>query len=382
MDGFADLTTAADADTVQVERAVFTSDRSPMGVGYRLVAASPGITRDEKREIVQCAPSHGSLCDDSPDAAALASFGLSSGRRCLLISRHAGVEQTGRGGYRVHTHVLVLAPEAFERFSCDPFSVERAALAEIGEGEFAIPRASLAPITLHFPADMTRIPVDISESSAEESGVLRLEWALAALLGRRMALIVGSPTPCALMELAIRLTPIARRRDLSASFGLKPSPARRFDLVLSEANPREIERITNDSDISAMCWNTTPTQAAGDYDVWLRFVRESIQQRRLPELTRIVDELKQDCSAELLAHVVRVAEAPVLVAAARATLLDELERDCLKAAASERTPGHLVDRLRDAVKKRRERLAEEAKQKAEEADQEAKDAVPAVQNTN
>ena len=70
---------------VQVERAVFTSMRSPMGEGYRIVAASNGICADERREILRCAPSHGSLCDSSPGATGLASFGLDNGRRCIFL---------------------------------------------------------------------------------------------------------------------------------------------------------------------------------------------------------------------------------------------------------------------------------------------------------
>src|SRR5690606_38204025 len=88
--------------TAALDRAVFTSIRSPMGSGYQVVAASAGVSADEKREITQRAPSHGNLCDNTPDAEALAAFVLRSQRHCVFLSRHAGAEPSGRGGYRIH----------------------------------------------------------------------------------------------------------------------------------------------------------------------------------------------------------------------------------------------------------------------------------------
>ncbi|MEW6253059.1 MAG: hypothetical protein AB1716_20665, partial [Planctomycetota bacterium] len=86
-----------------LDQAVFTSLRSRVARGYRIVAASAGLSEDERRELVQRAPSHGNLLDSSAAAAACAGWLLRSGRYCLLSVGHDGPEPSGRGGLRVVT---------------------------------------------------------------------------------------------------------------------------------------------------------------------------------------------------------------------------------------------------------------------------------------
>ena len=94
LDGFWGDTSA---DAVTCDQAIFTSIFSPTGTGYRLVSASKGLLQDEKQCIIAHSPSHDGLCDPSPDAEGCCFYELPSGRYAIAHSRHAGVEQSGRG---------------------------------------------------------------------------------------------------------------------------------------------------------------------------------------------------------------------------------------------------------------------------------------------
>ena len=45
------------------DQAIFTSIRTPMGEGYRIIAASRGVRPEEKQLITRRSPSHGALCE-------------------------------------------------------------------------------------------------------------------------------------------------------------------------------------------------------------------------------------------------------------------------------------------------------------------------------
>ncbi len=176
---------ASAAGTVLAEQAVFTSIRSPWGRGYRIVAASAGISPDEKREIVQRAPSHQSLCDASPQGRGLASFAMQSGRRCVFLTQNAGVEHSARGDFRVHTHVLVLEPAAYRCLGCDPLAAAAAARAALGDAWLNDqPPPALARLTLdaHAGGEEAGPPV-APEAGDVESLLTILSW---LLQGRRV----------------------------------------------------------------------------------------------------------------------------------------------------------------------------------------------------
>ena len=50
------------ATELACDQAIFTSIRTPMGEGYRIIAASRGLRPHEKQAITRSSPSHDSLC--------------------------------------------------------------------------------------------------------------------------------------------------------------------------------------------------------------------------------------------------------------------------------------------------------------------------------
>ena len=111
---------------ITCDQAVFTSVRTPTGEGYRIIAASRGLTAEEKRAITQNAPSHNGLYDQSASARAVAFYPLPTGRLCAACPCSAGSEHTGRGGTRVYTFSVIFAAEDFPAIRFNPFHIFRA----------------------------------------------------------------------------------------------------------------------------------------------------------------------------------------------------------------------------------------------------------------
>src|SRR5687768_1022640 len=111
-----------------VEQAIFTSARTARSAGYHLVAASSGISEVDARELAAWGPSHDSLLETGSAAVSVNFHRLPSGAYCISQSTPEGPEFSGRGGVRVYTQALVMAPEALARFANNPFAVLRAAL--------------------------------------------------------------------------------------------------------------------------------------------------------------------------------------------------------------------------------------------------------------
>jgi hypothetical protein len=354
------------AGAVEVEQAIFTSIRSPMGQGYRLVAVSSGIATDEKREIVQRAPSHGSLCDPSPTATGLASYHLSSGRRCIFFSRNAGIEQTARGGCRVHTHVLVLEPGTFRRFKCDPLALEAVARLASDTDSGQVPPVHLERLRLLGEAtEAVDLEPGVTPSPATAD---RAVYILSAVLAERRTLVVGVPTPRQVLGLVLGATPMAAREQLSLSYGLKFSPSRGFQLIFAEADRGEAELIVHDHEIDLFRWDLSPPQASSPFAVWLRFARQCWLSGRADEINGLAAQLARRCSADALERIAALHTAIERLRTADLGLVDRLVREHAWTISDTEAHAGLLDRFRAAVVARRADL-EEAARESSAADQ-------------
>ena len=352
------LSVAPDVRPVTVEQAVFTSIRSPMGQGYRLVAPSPGLLPDEKREIVQRAPSHGNL----RGSAGLASFTLRSGRHCVFICRDAGVEQTARGGYRIHTHALVLDPAAYRRFGADPFRVEAAALRAIDPKVFERPPTAMTskPLALE-PAtcDADTKPFDADHVD----GALRL---LAAVLNRERLLIVDMPAARDVLRWVLSATPAAYRPGLSFSYGLKYAPARKFQVVSTELDATRRARIANDEHVDVLSWPDQPPTAKALTD-WCEFVRDWHTAGRMTDIAALADELTAEDTPDALRRVTSITRDLERIAEADQAQLDTLATRHPRDAESTDAYACRLKTLHEEIAHRREEL-EQAEDEADSTD--------------
>jgi len=264
---------------ISSQQVIFTSIRSPTGQGYRIIAASPGVKPEEKTEIIQRSPSHGSLCDASERAVGLIAYPLSTGRYCVACCTHAGVEHTARGGLRVYTHVAVLDPADFDAVRADPAHVHAAMLARLREdGPMLTPPPSLEPLTLNImlpfpPAEETQETDENNAGleSANEKGSDPIlcedalsgeprssEPALDPFLtgvaadveaGKRV-IVVGATDPMATLRALMEILPFEARRRLSSSVGLTYSPGRRLQLTILPGEGPELRRLVAGQDIA------------------------------------------------------------------------------------------------------------------------------------
>lgn len=347
------------------EQALFTSIPSPLGRGYRIVAASPGLTADERREIVRCAPAHGGLCDPHPDATGLASFTLPSGRRCLFLARHDGIEQTARGGYRVWTRVLVLAPADYLRFGADPLAVA-AAVPPPDPRPLRSPPPTLPPLPLAATAPPGSRPAhSTAPPPADVPRILRI---LAAALEQRPLLVTGAPQPAAVLRWTLDALPAAQRALLSVSCGLRCSPTRRFALILGEAQPGEIEALLLAAPRDVVPWSASPPRPGGPFAAWLRLAALSWEQGRADALRRLTDRLVQATPAAALARIAALALDLARVPEADAGLLDALGRQHAAERPDNEVHADLLDAFGKAVAARRAALAPADAERSASAD--------------
>jgi hypothetical protein len=281
---------------IRVEQAIFTSVRSRMGSGYRLIAASPGLTAAERREITQRSPSHGNLIAPGSAAHGLSSYLLSSGRRAVALSRFAGFEHTARGGQRVHTHVVVLSGGDFRRCQCDPLRIRHALLRTVGDQPLLDPPQTLDQTSLSLngvrPAKealtaLTQVPPQFAE---------RLSALLAHMLARHCAAVVGGPEPEDVVARLLSAVPLGVREDLSLSWGLKFSASRRFGIVFVGGTSAETQRVIHGQDVVLFDWNAPPAPEPSPHRAWLGFARRYWESGRTGELDRLCARLTNEAT--------------------------------------------------------------------------------------
>lgn len=247
------------ATTVTCDQAIFTSVRSIMGEGYRIIAASAGVQADEKIEITRRSPSHGGLVSDDPGAVGLEAYALPSGRHCVAYCCHAGCEHTARGGQRVYTHAVVLEQEAWRAMQANPLTIH-AALAQYvqSKGPMLKPAARLEKIPLSVivpaPCEPAAAGDDSGSVCTHDNGHVATadipltraaECARAAaeeLLSGRQLILLDAPNPLGLLEKVLLSIPLDMRDTLDVSAGIKYSPARKIRLVLTTESHLELQR--------------------------------------------------------------------------------------------------------------------------------------------
>lgn len=251
---------------IYAEQAIFTSVRSQTGAGYRIIAASGGLKPEERQEITQRSPSHASLSDDSPTAEALAVYSLRTGRYCVSWSRHAGVEHTARGGYRVHTHVAVLEKTAYRDFDYHPVRVHSAVLDALGPEPLLEPPANLDPLVLPDPSASAGRWLSAVGIGCDRDLVLQVA---AVLLEGQPLVVVGAKDSIATLDAAIAVLPLAIRTDISISVGMRFSPARQTHLTLLAGDDPQARQLTRGRNVHWLDVSGTgpspaqPTHATG-----------------------------------------------------------------------------------------------------------------------
>ncbi len=308
MDPVTVLSSAGPAPYVRAERAVFTSARSLMGEGYRLIACSPGLTTEHKQELTRRCPSHGGLSADSNGAGggrAWASLALESGGHAVIASCAAGSEHSGRGGSRIYSRIAVLTDADFARFFCDPMRVRATLKPWEDEPPLAGPVNCLAPLNMTPPGNSREARSAGLAWRSLPTDALRLGWILRVMLERRPVIVNNAPTPDIAMRHLLAATPVAVRRTLSISVGLTYAPSRPVRVAFVQAPTAALQRWGAGADAVVVDWTAPVECGASRFDPWLELVMELWSAGRLGDLDRLSNSLRARDTAE---HLSRVAE--------------------------------------------------------------------------
>jgi hypothetical protein len=233
-------TDGARAATIRCDQAIFTSVRTPMGQGYRLVASSPGLSAAEKQTITRQSPSHGGLCCDDESATGVAFYPLPGGRLCASVSCTAGREQTGRGGPRIYTRLLAFDADEFARFAYNPFNIFRAMTALDLNKPILNPETTLPAMAL--PTDAT----PSTEATSRATELVGADWVtyILGLVQRGEHVIVAAEDDQSyVLETTLQALPGTARASVSIASGLQFSMARTFTLTSVTGDTSSIERI-------------------------------------------------------------------------------------------------------------------------------------------
>lgn len=103
------------------EQAIFSSESGPSKQGYRLVAHSSGVSKDQVNCLTQWGPSHGSLLSDGLDFESLNYHPL--GEEYVAISRtvYGGPEYSQRGSFQIFTRSILLKRELLAQYDNNPW---------------------------------------------------------------------------------------------------------------------------------------------------------------------------------------------------------------------------------------------------------------------
>ncbi len=295
------------------DQVVFTSVRSGIAEGYRIIAASPGVQPAEKVEITRRSPSHGGLTDDDPGAVGLESYTLPTKRHCVAYCCYAGSEHTARGGQRVYTHAIILDRQAWRQFQANPVAVHALLARQVeSTGPVLKPAGRLEKISLAPQARATNIAASISGTASADIMDLALT-AAGDLLGGRTSVLCGAANPYRLMEKVLLSLPLEVRETLNSSIDIRFSPARKMRLVLTAEPKPELQRriaglnirLRNAGSNAASSPAVEPPTA---FAAWEQLLRRWWREGRREDIHRLTGELCRGISSDALNRIATICE--------------------------------------------------------------------------
>ena len=223
-------------EMVGIEQAVFTSARTDRGVGYQVVATSPGVAKADRRELTIWGPSHDSLLETGADAVSFNFFPLPSGSFCISRTTPVGWEYSGRGGTRVYTHCLVVPAKILLQCANHPLALARAAAV-----------AGAFDVQAEVPSALKTLDFTGAAPAGRQASLAQL---IAQVGARQMAMLVQSvltaactvaASGCASAEQLIAwlldCLPLECRTAISFSTGLRYSSRRPFRILPLPRDP-------------------------------------------------------------------------------------------------------------------------------------------------
>jgi len=265
-----------------IEHAIFTSAQTDRCDGYQIVSASSGICEEDVKNLSVWGPSHGSLIDNRRDASSTNFHQLPSGAYCISQTEAAGPEYSGRRGFRVYTHSLIVPSDVIARFANNPFSIIRAATAK-GAMEVCqeIPK-KLEPFELvggSYAVDSALLMQIVEDVKTDRLA----EFIQAAIESER--LVIAGRFAEELIALLFNCLPVECRTNFSFTTGLKCSSRRSFRLGVAPAHKARRRRIQNRYGVTFFDLSDAPSDKP-DVGGWSRFIFQVIETGRTSFLAK------------------------------------------------------------------------------------------------
>lgn len=271
-----------------IEQAIFTSAKTSAGDGYRLVAASPGVSPQEAAELAHWGPSHDSLSDAGISAASVNFHRLASGRYCVSKTQNAGSEYSGRTGLRVYSHLLVLSADELARFANNPFAILRAAAAQgLLQPKESVP-AKLDPARL--AGKTSAVDQAVIKEVIAKHGVRTLAGLIDGALRSGRLFVIAPQGRLQLISALLNCLPVELRTQMTFSTGLRFSPRRPYRILGAGELSPEIRRLRREPGI-AVCDVQTRT-AAPPRAAWARFAEQALPERRLARFVEAIENCR------------------------------------------------------------------------------------------
>lgn len=288
------------------DQAIFTSARTPMGEGYRIIAAGKGVRPEEKQVITRSSPSHGGLCPTSQssqasgpgefatESCAVACYPLPSGRICLAVSSNAGAEHTARGGQRIYTHNLLITESDFAAAGYNPFVILRAMM-DSGAAEPQLkPPTVLPELEIDFDASFSITPRTHAVALLDGNNACD---ALGQLLEQRRVIVNMEGAWHDAAEALLLAIPGPLRTKTSFASGLTYSINRNHQLaVLFDADGKTKTRVAGQPVVYIDA--NEATEATGTHSSWMQFVRRQWRSGQLDRLSERTSRSFRDCGPE------------------------------------------------------------------------------------
>ena len=350
--------------TVPCEQAIFSSVRTPMGEGYRLIAASAGLTPDEKIEITKQSPSHGGLCGGDDQATAVAFYALPTGRLSAAWSYPAGREHSGRGGLRVYTRAVIFDRGSLSAFAYNPFNVFRA-MEACGLGTPELKPEETLP-TLGLPTNHTKRE-DEPAAAIRRVGIDWLGYILTTVgpafqpvectahTGKR-AILVGDDDPCCLIEAALLGIPGTLRENVSFSCGLKFTVGRTFTVTGVTGDTSAVERLIRGHGLVLVRPDAEIPAPPFERGEWQRMVAEHWSGAAWCELQDFTSQEFPDCSFPALERIAALRNETNRASVSGVAELLALAERRLEPAPTDEFENHLLADLLGTIRLRLETI--------------------------
>jgi len=334
---------------VTVDHCVFTSVRSPMGEGYRIIAKTPGIQPEEAAELPQRAPSHGGLCDKGDSATGMLAFQLASGRYAIGFSRHAGREHTARGGLRAHTHFVIMDETDYSAFDFDPWAV--AAAIKIADGDKPLLKARP-----QFPKLELTPKSDVDDTQAEHDDPRALMNIVQMFIGTDTVVVDRMQYSSDLIKLAWRLVPAFARKARSVSDGICFAPARSIQHPFIFGDTASARNLIADRP-ETWCVLAEATEPDGyQPSPWIAYIEGAIADGNIETAIALCDEMVPDHTLKELDKVAEFFHLPDHVQTADRSELARIELSLHAFTPKTPTERRLINDGRMAVQLRAEAL--------------------------